>query len=447
MLNMKKLIFMPFIALALVILLTRSGFRKGREDDRINVVLIILDTVRASSTQLYGGELPNTPNLIDLAEDGIVFTNAFGTTSWTLPSVASMYTGLYPYEHGAHGYKKDGVVIDHPLDFGHDTLAEIFSEAGYSTIGVTSNTGFMREEYGLHQGFAFYYVKQVLDRSLVNTGLTELNGRDKSRPFFAMFTFMDAHIPYNCEEIGFGEIPTNLSDGFFHKVMSRNPDPDDLRILKMQYENGIAHVDAAVGMVVDWLRKKSLYDNTLIIAVGDHGEYLGEHDLLEHAKGLHKEVIHIPLIVKPPNSRTGSREDRLVSVSQIFSTVLEFAGMENPTPGSSPSLMSEDDSFVVLSQLRWSRKWDMREWGHRFPDEKVAIMIDARTKLVWSSIGNHELFLDQNEYQNHYDSSWEKWIRLVEREYIFPDTTLPEKDVVDEMDEEARRELETLGYL
>jgi arylsulfatase A-like enzyme len=318
-----------------------------------NIVLLILDTVRAASLGLYGYEKPTTPHLEAFARDGITFERALSTSPWTLPSHSAMFTGRYPHEVTANW--------ETPLDDEFPTLAETLSDQGWATAGFVSNIFYADRPNGLGRGFAHYEdyrtnIGEVLNASSlgafvfagrpgftfnplrnlfddhvafgfkdahrVNDDFLDwLDERPDDQPFFAFLNYLDAHYPYVS--------PPDLRREF--QVEERWTYND------RAYEAAIASVDRALGALVDSLRQRNLADSTIIIIASDHGEHVGEKDRTGHGNSLYMENLHVPLVIVYPGAPGNVRIDEMVTLRSLPATILDLAGTteRGGIPGSS----------------------------------------------------------------------------------------------------------------
>ena len=321
---------------------------------RPNIVLITLDTVRADHFSTYGYHRPTTPNLDRLAAQGVLFENAIATTSWTLPSHASMFTGLLPHQHGANA--------SWPLDSNEWTVAEVLRRKDYETAGFNANYTYGLAAWGLGDGFDLYQdgtssvrynVTRTLAGRIIVAPLYEhyvrfdvlprhnaeevnhevvrwLRGRSE-RPFFLFINYLDAHDPYRAPppfEDHFGSVP----DSVLRKVSLgaglhlENPlRAEEHASVVAGYDNCLAFLDEHIGRLLKTLADTPALSNTVVIVTADHGEALGEHGVYGHGVDLHREVLHVPLIVAGPGIPAGRRIDRLVSLRELFPTVLDLA--------------------------------------------------------------------------------------------------------------------------
>lgn len=351
-----------------------------------NVLLVVLDNVRAASMSLYGNDRPTTPNLERLAREAVRFEEARSPSSWTLPSHSSMFTGRWPHELS--------VSWDHALDDRYPTLAEYLGTHGYATAGFVGNTYYGNRRYGLNRGFARYddyYENQTVSlleilRSAgvgrlllplagfpVQVGQGEiyerktaakinrdvldwLDTRPADRPFFAFVNFFDAHAP--CV------LPPGATVRFGH---TSRPDPERVEVLKKfqqintqafvgsaaeasqvereainilrdAYESCIASIDQQLARLFQELQQRGLRDNTLVIVASDHGEHFKEHGFLGHGQSLYRREVHVPLLIFPPGGQGAGRTvAEPVSLRDLPATVVDLLGIEagSPFPGHS----------------------------------------------------------------------------------------------------------------
>lgn len=319
-----------------------------------NVLLLILDTVRADHLSLYGYEKRTAPHLGRLASRGVTFDHAFSTAPWTLTAHASLFTGLYPNEMSADWQA--------PLGDEAPTLAERLVARGYRTGGFVGNLIYATRETGLDRGFLRYEDHPVSVAMVVNSSwlsrwivarLLRWLGRDQflvwkdardvnrrflawldgqgagsgaGRPFFAFLNYMDAHAPY---------LPPDSLDGRFGprrtgRAMAdlserRDWSEEELRAERAAYDGTIAYVDGEVGYLLAELRSRDALENTLVIVTSDHGEQLGEHGLLDHGNSLYRPLLEVPLVVSwPGRLPEGLRVSRPVTLRDLPATVLEL---------------------------------------------------------------------------------------------------------------------------
>jgi arylsulfatase A-like enzyme len=342
-----------------------------------NVLLIVLDTVRAESLSLYGYGRDTTPNLVRLAGKGVRFDRALATAPWTTPSHASMFTGQWAHDLSA-GWKR-------PLDDTYPTLAEYLRDHGYATAGFVANTYYCSYETGLDRGFAHYedydvtVRKVLLCSSLVQRVLTVararlglwglfddvrqanvnrkgaatindeflgwLSGQGRGRPFFAFLNYYDAHHPYlppEPPERPFGLRPETRDDYVMLRQWwdadKRKLSPRDVALARDAYDECIAYLDRQLGRLFDELERRGVLEETLVIVTSDHGEHVGEQDLFGHGCSLYRPELHVPLLVIDTSGTPAGRIVRApVSLRDLPATVVDRLGMAqgSPFPGRS----------------------------------------------------------------------------------------------------------------
>lgn len=346
-----------------------------------NVLLLILDTVRAQSLSLYGHERETTPRLDRIAAESLVFDRAFSPAPWTLPAHAGIVTGHLPWDLSARW--------NVPLGSAWPTLAERLADRGYATGGFISNYFYAGRTSGIARGFSHYedvplsffmlaenawWLANVVrkfrlqgnrrlsvaaDAGAIGEAFLDWAGRTPARPFFAMLNYMEAHSPYTA--------PDSVTDRFTsgrplnHLSVGRVYTSDELRDLRLAYDAAIAYIDQEIGRIMDVLRERGQLDRTLIIVTADHGEQFGEKDpgLVEHGNSLYGTAIRVPLLLRyPPGVPAGVRVDRPVSTRRIAATVMDLLepGAESPFPGGSllaeTRATEEDEGLPVFSYVR-----------------------------------------------------------------------------------------------
>lgn len=378
-----------------------AGCGKARSP-RPSVVLVVMDTVRARSCGTWGFGRNTTPSLDRLAKHATRYAHAVATAPWTLPSHASMFTGEYTAQHGTRGYPYQDAtgamrMNDTTLSEAKETLAERLVRAGYATACFSANDGYLAPYFNLDQGFDTYHAKFEPGLGLINRALGWLDGEAR-RPFFLFCNLMDAHRPYNlapCPSLpdAVSQDPA-LLEALREKTLQNNAPLDQAlaAAVSAQYELGIANADRALGMLMDGLLQRGRYDDTLFIATSDHGEYLGEHMLVEHSKDVYEEALHVPLLVKAPAQREGKLEKETRSLVQIPATIHDQIGLARPQ-GFPPALGEPAGDFPLLAENYFSRDWDIKDprWKGRFERIRTALY-EANWKFILSSDGGHELY-------------------------------------------------------
>jgi arylsulfatase A-like enzyme len=415
---------------------------------RPNIVLIVLDTVRADHLSVYGYNRDTTPNLKQFAREATLFTRGISSADMSLPSHASMLTGLYASVHGAH-FSPDHR-LGAPLDPHFLTLADMLTAKGYWAAGVVSNSGYLSVAFGLNKGFSYWDQRQPavvlaplpdqylrgrirnlasrfaptseFDRvtrsaAVINEGIfSALRARPSDqRPFFLFVNYMDAHVPYippapfNTRFPGLDPRFTekNYVDTYRDVVVNNHPIPPTARDhLVSQYDGSIAYLDAQLGVLFARLKEIGLYENSLIIVTSDHGEAHGERNYMDHGGlSLYDDQIHVPLIVKYPNSHQPAVIDQPAASIDLMPTALDVAGLPIPPglPGQSLRAIGAAEREVFSESFPGGRAYFTNTV--RF-DRTYRGLASSSMKYIAGSAGRPELYdirRDPTETNNLYN--------------------------------------------
>jgi len=306
--NNRPIYSLLFFCLFLNTVLSASpAFKK--EKPEWNVILISIDTLRADRLSCYSRKHLETPNIDSLAKRGVLFSKAFANTPATLPSHTDMFTGTTPLYHGVH---ENGTFV---LQDEFLTLAEHLKSFGYST-GAFVGAYPLDSRFGLAQGFDVYdddysspsshglaYVERKAEL-VVDSALEWLQAQDS--PWFLFLHCFDPHDPYD------------------------PPEPFKSKYKNNFYEGEIAYVDHALEKFLSYIEEKGLYDETIIIFTGDHGESLGQHGEITHAYFAYNTTLQVPLIISVPGVKPG-RIEQYVSHVDIFPTVCDALKIKAPS--------------------------------------------------------------------------------------------------------------------
>ncbi len=410
----------------------------GKSQERPNVLLITIDTLRADRLPLYGYEKGKTPHLDAFASQGVVFDKVAAHTPITLPSHTSILTGLYPPQHGVRS--NGGFYVHDNLT----TMAEILKKKRYQTAAFVS-AFVLDSRFGLDQGFDHYdddlvdgrrrFSKfGVKDRRAENTVSRVINWIDKKRaaksPFFVWTHLYDPHFRYEPPE----------------PFLSRFEDP---------YDGEIAYTDREIGRLLDTLKDRGLYDNTLIIVTGDHGESFGEHGEQTHSIFVYEATQWVPMIIRFPHSAHGGKRIKgLVRHIDILPTAMEILGVNklsgevhgslhgtslvSCSVGGKASPVSESyaEAYLPYVQFGWSPIYAWRDNHFKYVEAPTAELYDLEA--------------DPGEQKNIYEARLNDALTYRKKLETLRAKLVPEVDEnasKQTMDEETRAKLKALGYL
>ena len=303
-----------------------------------HVFLYVVDTVRTDALALYGGTRPTSPALEKFSRDAVVYRNAITASTWTLPSVVSILTGVYPFRHGVmQGNVKLSSETPYP------TLATLLSHAGFDTVGI-SQSFVVGPKFGVDIGFQRFLFNNQLNGRLLRTGrvrrsLTEwlLNEHDWGRSVFGYVHTVGPHAPYRPTGVFrqyADSVPGALPEAEYRPAKfvtnGYGNDPNEVAHLRALYDGEVQYADDEFGRFVEELRFFGLYDDSLVVFMSDHGEEFSEHGGFDHGRTVHQEVARVPLIVKYPlrKGAAGRVVDQRVSTVDVFATIAEAAGID-----------------------------------------------------------------------------------------------------------------------
>jgi arylsulfatase A-like enzyme len=515
----------PLIALASAVAMYRSPFcgadayrvpdieagPMGRAQERPNILWIVLDTVRADHMSCYGYPRQTTPFLDRLAAESVVYTKAIANANWTVPSHASMFTGLAERQHGAsrkHAW----------LDDKHLTIAELLSDNGYMTASF-SNNPHVSVGRNFTQGFQFHpqvFLLTWLDKMSLKVwcewlGLApplpwleeDLGGEHATaylawwldndsasplradKPWLMFFNFMEAHLPYpaprryrrmflDAEQVRRSyalrrQAYGNLIFAIHYLFNLRGNEaiaPADREVLAGLYDASIRYLDRRIEELFGILDQRGLLDNTAVIITADHGESLGEHGWWEHAYGVYNTVAHVPLIVRYPGGGRPQRLDYPVQPSDLFPTVAALAGVQAPIlegrRGRDLARMSQANTAERVVVAEYLTPWLLPVlWAQTnvpgFQKGPVVRQLRGAVwghyKLIWSSDGRHELYdlrADPLETRNLAEDA-PGLVALVQDKLARWVGSVPEYEptgeLVPDLPREVAQQLRALGYI
>jgi arylsulfatase A-like enzyme len=448
--------------------------RGGRSASRPSLILISIDCLRADHVGIYGYRKGTTPQLDELGKEAVVFRRAASASSWTIPSHMSMFTGLPPFLHGvSESQDRYWAGTARRLAPSVPYLAEILAREGYTTAGAVSSVA-MSPVYGFERGFGVYRLHAANAGEVVDSAL-DLARRARGRELFLFVHFIDAHWPYlpmvefrRYEREFLDRFPprpkdiSNLIQRLSGKAVWARPEdaPEALAL----YDAAIAHVDREIGRFFRELRALSLYEDSLILVTGDHGESFHDHGTWGHGRNLYQELTHVPLLVKWPGSSLRGEVDAPVGHVDFFATLLEQAGIAPPpNEGVNLRIAFERDREGVSSR---AMVMDV-SWEDRFRRETMLAVRRGARKYVavfpygapeeisWSSLLREELYdLDDDrlEERNLAPAREEDLGPFRERARAYLDAARAvfhsrRRGEGIEIDQDVERRLESLGYV
>lgn len=311
----------------------------GQEVERLNVLIIGIDTLRPDHLGCYGYLRDTSPNIDRLAERGVLCENTVSQAPWTLPSFATVFTSLYPTQHGA-------MVVKSRMRESFPTLATILKSHGYAT-GAIVNAPALKPLNGVSRGFDYYSMTPPEGRIADGTTRDVLNWIDSAgdQPFFMFAHYFDPHLSYSPpppfdrqfdpaydgpigQSFNLEGFPRARPAMFEHlKVLT----PADWNHIVSLYDGEIAFTDLAVRDLLNGLEQRNLRRNTLVVLLSDHGEEFFEHQGFEHGHTLYDEVIRVPLVFSlPPTLPQNVRLARQVRLIDVAPTILNILSMEPP---------------------------------------------------------------------------------------------------------------------
>ncbi len=428
-----------------------------------DVLIYLIDTLRADHLGLYGYRRPTSPEIDRFAEQAVVFDHALAQSSWTRTAVVSLMTGLLPQVHGVNRR-------DEALGRSAVTLAEILAGAGYRTAGFITN-GNVDQTFGLGQGFdGFFYLNESQEEPAFHQLADRLNRRafpwleERARagaerpPYFLYLHATDPHAPYTPPEPFRQRFAPDvdpeigLIDNVHDISAGRKPAPAGTAGAFIDlYDGEIAWNDHHFGRLLAKLRELGLYDSTLIVLLSDHGEEFDDHGGWEHGKTLYGEQLRIPLVVKLPRGEAaGRRVGEIADQVDLLPTVLDVLGLEPP-----PGL----DGRSLLPLVRGARRQSPSFAYLRLEGKRLKSVVARGWKLIVDDSrqrrrGARELYrlaVDPREQSDLYPVGplergfLEQTLRAFELDLHRGERRFEAERA--EIDAELRRRLEALGYI
>lgn len=469
---------------------TPSAVVEQVDSDRPNLIVVLIDTLRADHLGSYGFAGSVTPHLDRFATESVQFDRCYSSAPWTKPAVATLFTGLDPLVHRVlthkghlgdpQDYAKRAKVETDRLRNEFRTIAEILSEAGYTTAAVVSNPWLGRDQ-GFAQGFDSYddrWRGNQVDAAKVLTRARQwLERRPRDRPFFLYLHFMDVHSPYDASEAdvdavrkspGLGPERTlqrsELAPGMLtyltmpDAAWARTPAFYELREWRARYAGGVHELDRKLGGFLDELRADGMLDRSLVVVTADHGEELFDHLDWGHGKSLYDHQLHVPLLVRNPQGVGGGRRvDTLVALADVMPTLAAVAKAPVPTGilgrDFSPLLRAEasssghvaEDGVGHAAVFATGVKWRPKEHSLRTSERKLIVDFATQRAQLFDVVTDPLEKVDRAAVAPEELASWrvrlEQHVSEMQRQA--PRSVQPSTELTVETTERLR----ALGYL
>ncbi len=432
-----------------------------------NILLIVIDTLRADRVGAYGNERGLTPFLDSLASRGVVFSNAYAASSWTSPSIASLFTSRYPSQHRVASFKS-------MLAAEEVTLGERLAAAGYRSAGFTANLR-LAKKLGFSQGFDHWRVffakkphvkpRAARVRGAALAWLDSELEKYPARPRLLYLHFMEPHPPLHpparfkrrfAPQAGEANDGANVDEanekltGLRHRELS----DEEVELLRSLYDAEVAAIDEELRLIFEELETRGFLRNAVVVVTSDHGTELREHGGFLHGFTMYNETIKVPLFLMAPALQGGRVVQANVSLVDVAPTILELAGLPPEPRHAGRSLASlvgqvegkaAAQTDVVSQLLEAGRKFDVRK--HRAciirDSKKLAVRPNGTTQLF-------DLHKDPGEQDPNPPSLSSEAAALktaldqADREYS---STGSENTEVQPLDEAVKDRLRALGYM
>ncbi len=393
-----------------------------------DVFLISMDTTRADHMSTYGYERETSPHLTALAADGLNFTQARSPAQWTVPGHASMLTGMYPSRHGAHyvgGWSAGPAIYGRrrvfPLGEDKTTIAEVLRDRGWASAAFVANFANLYRGFGMAQGFQRYedhpglllrpvphvvgFVQQFSPAFMkkpfrsapdINAAaFAWLDGVPAGRPAFVFLNYLEPHHwiaapPYDLWARDLPNAKRLARKGLFTHAIPANLSKEEQQFVTANYDGQILAMDAALGELVAELKKRGRYENALIVVSADHGELLGEHDIVGHGgRMMYEGLLHVPMVVKlPGESRPKGVITDPVQLVDILPTVLQAIGA--PVPGGVQGSPIQQVARNSLAEEHINPEF-VSFYGEVY-NRALRVIYDGPYKLISTSRGERHLF-------------------------------------------------------
>ncbi len=445
---------------ASLLFITGCAVRDGSKDD-FNIVLITIDTLRADHLSCYGYERKTSPYIDAVAKEGIIFKNVVAPASWTAPSMVSLFTSTYPVNHGViHGlpFQEAKGLSQEVFSEKLIALPAMIKEKGYTTFGISSNHT-LTAELGFARGFDYFRSVNWMPADVINKLVYEWEDTiKKSNRFFLWVHYIDPHYHYRPHLPWIEQYIPDIPEQFEQvsriplHMLARNikENPEMLSKVLALYDSEINYVDSYLGELIE---RFELDNNTLLIITSDHGEQFMEHGSVGHSIALHKEELHVPLIIKFPEASKKGSVERQVSLVDIMPTILQLLNIDPPEQTAGKPLLENSGIPARLKKLLSGRQASV----YHFAELDSHAILKAVSVPPWKYIYGYQTqsgalyntASDPFELINLADKHPDRAAALKEQlfSWVSQAKTYPPKSHAIELSPGEREKLEALGYL
>ncbi|MFB0518110.1 MAG: sulfatase [Acidobacteriota bacterium] len=446
----------------------------GEEEEKPNIILIILDSLRADALGCYGYWRQTSPNIDKLVENPhtVLFENAFSTAPCTFPAHKNLFTSRY---------------LNLNLNYGEDmlfdretTLAEVLSKAGYNTIGATGGA-WLSHKLGMAQGFDSYYESDKYPPGKIDEIYEKVSDwldRRRANSFFLLFHTYENHVPYTRTTFALGleggRIPYKLTRSFeYSSEEVRNliytATEEEKKYIRAMYDGTVMEADRYVQKLLDKLSSLHLLKNTVIIITSDHGEEFWEHHPLGamHGQSLYQEMLHVPLVIYLPHIKPPQKVIKTpVSLIDLFPTILDLIGAKGfdkkGIMGVSllPLIKGQSDyhNYPLFAEIK-DKSMDLKLQAIVMEGHKYILSLNEKKNVSFQGL---KVEVEDEELFDFRGDKWERTNLVVQKKelaesmrealqrfiekknkLLFP--PMEKENIL--LDEELKRRLEALGYI
>lgn len=433
----------------------------GKIRNNYNVVIISIDSLRRDHLSCYGYHRNTTPNINWLAQNGVIFKNAFSNSAWTAPGHMSLLTGRLPSNHGLIYNPDPGCIRDDIF-----TLGSILQNEGYLTRGF-HGAGYLREKFGFHRGFHQYTTR---GNNFEDNIIQCLKWLEKAKKFrFMLFLHgFNCHSPFNPPpefDVYFREYKGNYSVKKLYQEFKLPANQDDIEHIIAKYDATILGADFVLGKIFNKLKELKILTRTIVVIVSDHGDGLGEHESFGHLTQLYNEVISIPMIIYGAGIfPAGKQIDELVSLIDIAPTITDALQVKREYQFDGQSLLPliNGQSFVdrvVFAETAITQKSIAERKKTGFPKRYLFPILRCMVTKKWKLIIDnndkpfelYNMIDDKGEEVNLVETHSEVAERLLKQFFEQGPSKkaqelLPPKGNKGDFDENLKQQLQALGY-